>query len=49
MPTDKPDTELTVEEARRLVREQEEMIKLHTIHILLGCLPLPRKREAQQQ
>lgn len=40
-----PDKELTVEEARRLVREREETIKLHVIHILLGCPPLPKTKE----
>ena len=45
-PTD--ETTLTVAEARRLVREQEELIKLHTLRILLGInhLPIPKPRKA---
>lgn len=33
--------EMTVEQARRLAREQEEMIKLHTIWLICGRPPLP--------
>ena len=41
------EVEITVEAARRLVREQEEFIKLHTIWLLLGAPPLPDSLMAQ--